>query len=197
VALCAFTVMSEIDLDDHAWIAVGVGLAVLAVSVLLWRNQDRPLQLLTAATGFGVTLGAAAALVDSPMWVGSLVLIILGSALAGGAAMHRIRPRMVAVGIGAVAAYVGAFMLSETSERLGSAMALLVAIALVSFALRDQMIPVLVIGVLGALIATQALLATTITGAASALVVTALGLVIVIAAIARGVRRSGQPPHHT
>jgi hypothetical protein len=194
VALFSFTVMSEIDPDEEAWIAVGVGVAVLTVSGLLWRNKDRPLQLLTAAVGFGVTLGALSALVDAPMWSASLVLLVLGSALAAGAAVHRIRPDMIAIAVGAIAAYVGAFMLSETNERLGSATALVVAIVVVAYALRVQMIPILVLGVLGSLIATQALLATTITGAASALVVTTLGLVIVIAAIARGVRSSGRSP---
>ena len=80
---------------------------------------------------------------------------------------------------------------------LGSATALVVAIMVVAYALREQMIPILVLGVLGSLIATQALLATTITGAASALVVTTLGLIIVVAAIARGVRSSGQSPPNT
>lgn len=197
VALSAFAVMSEIDPDEEAWIAVGVGVAVFAVSAALWRNQDRPLQLLTGAIGLGVTLGALSGLVDSPLWVGSLVLLVLGSALAVGAALHHIRPRTIAVAVGAIAAYVGAFMLSDTNERLGSATALVVAIVVVAFALRDQMMPILVLGVLGSLIATQALLATTITGAASALVVTTLGLIIVVAAITRGVRSSGQPPDST
>lgn len=196
VALLAFTVMSEVDPDEEAWIGVSVGVSVFAVSAALWRNLDRPLQLLTAAAGFGVTLGALSAIADSPMWIASIVLLVIGGGLAAGAAMRRIQPRMIAIAIGAAAAYVGAFMLSETSERLGSATALIVAIVVVAYALREQMIPILVLGVLGSLIATQSLLATTITGAASALVVTTLGLIIVVAAIARGVRSSGQSPHN-
>lgn len=196
VALFAFTVMSQIDPDEEAWMAVGVGVAVLAVSAVLWRNLERPLQLLTAAIGFGVTLGALAALTDSPMWIASLVLLVIGGGLATGAAMLRIQPRGIAFAVGAVAAYVGAFMLSEINERLGSATALMVAIVVVAYALRGQMIPILVLGVLGSLVATQSLLATTITGAASALVVTTLGLIIVVAAIARGVHNSGHSPHN-
>jgi len=197
VALSAFTIMSEIDPDEEAVAAIGVGVAALVVSAVLWRNLDRPLQLLTAAIGFSVTLGGLSALVDSPMWIGSVVLLVLGSGLAAGAALHRIEPRMIAIAIGSIAAYVGAFMLSETNERLGSVTALAVAIVVVAFALSEQMIPILVLGVIGSLIATQALLATTITGAASALIVAALGLIIVVAAIARGARSSGQPPHAT
>jgi hypothetical protein len=196
VALSAFTVMSQIDPSEKAWIAVGVGVSVLAVSAALWRNLDRPLQLLTAAIGFGVTLGAVSALADSPMWIASIVLLVIGGGLAAGAAMRRIQPRMISIAVGTTAAYVGAFMLSETNERLGSATALFVAIVVVAYALREQMIPILVLGVLGSLVATQSLLATTITGAASALVVTTLGLVIVVAAIARGVSSSGRSPHN-
>ncbi|MFC2153338.1 DUF2157 domain-containing protein [Actinomycetota bacterium] len=197
VALFAFTVVAQIDPDEEGWIAAGVGVTVFGVSAVLWRNLDRPLQLLTTAIGFGVTLGALSALTDSPMWIASIVLLIIGGGLAAGAAMRRIQPRMIAVAVGTVAAYVGAFMLSETNERLGSAAALVVAIVVVAYALGDQMIPILVLGVLGSLIATQALLATTITGAASALVVTTLGLIIVVAAITRGVRSSGKSPHNT
>lgn len=192
VALSALAIMTEVGPDDEALVGVVVGTAVLVVSAVLWRNDDRPLQLLTAAIGFSVTLAALSAVADSPMWVSSGVLLVLGAALGVGAALGRIQPRMMTIAIGSVAAYVGGFMLSDISDRLGTAAALAVAVVVVAFGLRERLVPILVMGVIGALIATQGLLATTIEGAASALVVTAIGLVIVVVAIVRGVRSSDE-----
>jgi hypothetical protein len=193
VAISAFAILTQIDPDDDGVIAVGVGAAVLVVSAALWRNADRPLQMLTTAIGFGITFGGLSALMpDTPVWVGSIVLMGVGFVLAAGAALHRIQPRMPVIAVGSLGAYVGALMLSETSERLGSAVALVVAIIVVAFALRERMVPILVLGVGGSLIATQGLLATTFTGAGSALIVTGIGLLIVVIAIARGVRGHGE-----
>jgi hypothetical protein len=198
VAIATFAMIKEIDPDNDGAVALGVGAAVLAVSLVLWRNMDRPLQLLTTAIGFAVVVGGLSELIDPPVWLSSLILVAVGAGLAGGAAVRRIEPRVAALCVGSVSAYVGGILLTDTSERLGTAVALVIAILVVVVALHERIVPVLVLGVGGSLIATQGLLATTFTGAASALIVTALGVAIVFGAIVHSVRghdaTSATPP---
>lgn len=193
VAITAFAAGRELWPDDDAMVAIVVGAAVLAVSIGLWRNGDRPLQLLSGAVGFGIALGGIAGLTDPPMWVMSVVLMATGAGLVVGAIRDVVRPHVIALGLGAVGAYVGGFMLTDVSERLGAAVALAIAIVAVVVALSDRTVPILVLGVAGALIATQGLLATTFTGALSALIVTALGVAIVIGVVVHSMRRPAGP----
>lgn len=188
VATGVFAVMKEIDPDNDGIIPLVVGLAVLAVGLGLWRNLARPLQLVTVAVGFAISLAGLGELIDPPAWVGGLVLLAVGLPLAAGAALHKIEPRLLALSIGAIAAYIGAFTFGELSEPVGPAAALLIGIAVIGLALRESLIPLLTLGVIASLIATQALLATTFTDAVSALVVTLLGLAIVIAAVVKSRR---------
>jgi hypothetical protein len=189
VAMGAFAVMKEIDPDNDGAVAIVVGASVFAVSVALWRNLARPVQLVTAAIGLGITLGGLGEMTDSPDWVAGLVLMSAGFALAGGAATRKLEPRQFGLSIGAVAAYSGGFLLASISEIAGPAVALAIAILVLVFGLRERLIPLLVLGVAGSLIATGNLIATAFTGALAAFVVTLLGFAIVVTAIGRTIRR--------
>lgn len=185
VAIVVGVVVDEIDPRDGAWLVLAVGLAVFVTGMTLWRNLDRPLQLVTAAIGFAFAFGAAGELLDTEVWIGGIVAIAIGAVLAIGAIADRFRPPLVALVVGGVSAYVGAFMLGDYNRHLGPAIALVVASALVVHSLQRGLVPVLVLAVIGALIATQALLSTTFTGAVSSLIVTLIGLAIVVAVIMR------------
>lgn len=190
VAITSLAVLREFDPANEGLIPLVTGLAVLAVSLGLWRNLTRPMQLLTAAVGAGLSLGGLGELLDTPGWVRSLVLMVLGLTFAVAAALRKVRPRLLAVGVGAFGAFIGAFMLQDLSEHLGPAAALAVAIGLVWFALRERMVPLLVGGVIGSLVSMQALMTTTFTEAVSAVVVTVLGVAIVAYAIIQTLRRA-------
>lgn len=197
VAMAVFPIIKEIRSDDDGVVAVTVGASVLAVSLALWRNRERPLQLITAVIGFGVVLGGLADITESPEWVGSIVLMAAGLSLAGGAVFRRLQPRLLAIGLGFVLAYIGGSMLASTSELLGPSVALAIAVLAVVIGLRERFVPLLVIGVAGSLIATGGLLSTAFDGLVAALVVTLLGLAIVATAIARTLRKprtEGQLP---
>jgi hypothetical protein len=188
IAIAMAAVMQEIEPEDEAVTAIAIGIPIMAVSLGLWRNLDRPLQVVAAAIGFAVTTFGLVELADVSPWVAGVVFLAFGAAVAIGAISDLVKPRLVALGVGSFGAYIGGFMLGDLNEHVGPAVALLVAIAATAFALRDRLIPLLVAGVVGALIATQALLATTFSGAVAALVVTLLGIVIVGVTIARTVR---------
>lgn len=176
VAMASAVVAAEVEPSDDGWIVVAAGVPVMLLGLGLWRNLDRPLQLLTAVIGLGLTLGGVGAITGIPSWVGGLVVLALGLIVGELAIAHVLEPRLPAALIGGIGAYVGAMTLSDLDERLGSAVSLVVAVVMMAVALREHLTPLLAIGVLGALIATQALLATTFTGAAASLVVTLLGL---------------------
>lgn len=187
-AMLVGLVVDEYGPDRSEWAAVAVGVALAAVGVGLWRNLDRPLQLLTAATGVLVAFLAAADLVGLRVWVGGTVFIVLGSVVAIAAAAGRLRPRLVGIVVGAVGAYGGAIALDDLDRHLGPVTALVVGLVVVAGALLGREMLLLVLGVFGTLIATQALLATTLSGAASSALVAVLGLVVVIVAIGRTAR---------
>jgi hypothetical protein len=190
MAMAVGVAMSEVDPRDAAWTLLAVGAPVLVVGLALWRNRDRPLQLLTFAAGVGMTLGAVGDLTDTEPWVGGAALVVLGTLFALVAGFHRLTPRLVALVTGAFGAYVGGFLLGELNDHLGPAAAVVVAMAVVTFALAERTMPVLAIGVVGALIATWEILRTTFDGVMASTIVTLIGLAIVILVIERA-RRSG------
>ncbi len=69
VALAVGGVVDEIDPVDAAWFPFTIGIAVLAIGTGLWRNLERPLQLLTAGVGVILAGGGLVALTDLSMWI--------------------------------------------------------------------------------------------------------------------------------
>lgn len=172
--------------------AIVIGGVVWLVSVTLWRNdRERGLQLLTTVTGAAIAAVGVWNVAEIPVWRGGVV--VWGVALLFGvaAAVGRVRPRLFGLAAAGIVAMLGAAMLSDLDEHLGPAMAAVTAAIVVVFALVDRSMPLLVLGIVGFLIATQALLATTFTGLLGSSIVTLLGLAIVVVII---VRARGQSP---
>lgn len=174
--------------DDRGWVLLAAGVAVLAVGLALWRNLERPLQLLTAVVGFVLVLAGIGGLVRIPSWVGSTVLMVVGGLVALFAGLDRLAPRTLATAVGAVGAFVGAMAFGDVNEHVGPLAALAVAALLVVHALVTGRVPLLVVGVIGTLIATQAALMTTFDGAMASMIVALLGLAVVVIAVLVSVR---------
>ena len=183
VGMAVGVVVHEIDSEAGGWLAVLIGLPVLTIGLTLWRNLDRALQFLTGAAGYAIVLGGLADLLDLRTWHAGLVLIATGVLFAFGAAVRRLEPRLIVLATGVLGAYAGAVMLGDYNEHLGPAMALVTAASLIAFSLRERIVPLLALGVVASLIATQALLATTFTGALASTIVALLGLLVVVAAV--------------
>ena len=170
---------------DTGVAACAIGVAVAAIGLGLWRNLDRPLQLLTTAVGIGTTIGGLIEVGNLPPWRVGIAVWLLAASFFGVATRGSLRPRLFALMTGAAGAMLAAAMLGDLDERLGPAVAAGTAAAVVVFALWDDSLPMLVAGVIGFLIAVQALLATTFTGVASSGVVTLFGLAVVVVALVR------------
>lgn len=178
--------------DDGRLLLV-IGSPILLIGVLLWRNLDRPLQFLTAVTGSAICLAGVgqaldleAAEVGAAVWlIGALFgLLTLGVSL---------EPRTIALVTAAFTSWFGAMILMDWNDRLAPVLAAATASAGVVVGIRERAVPVLVVGVITFLIAIQALLQTTFSGAWSSLVVAVIGLLLVIAAVFRA-RPSDREP---
>lgn len=184
-----FVAISLHELDVQANIvAVFVGIVVVLLGASLWRNLDRPLQLISVVVGAGVALGGFMDLTGWPVWSAGTVVWTAGAALFVVAALGVIHPRVVGELTGYVVAMIGASMLSDLDEQLGPAVAAVTAAIVIATGLRWGSRPLLIAGVIGALFAVQALLQTTFTSIASAGIVTLIGLAIVAVVIVRARR---------
>ena len=193
VALAIGVLLDGLDADaGTAALVIGVVVAVLGVE--LWRNEDRPLQLLTTAVGVGVASGGVVDVSNVPVWRAAFVVWPVAAVWFWAAATGRLRPRLVGLAAGFAGAMIGAAMLGDLDAHAGPAAATLTAAAVVVFALADHSQPVLVIGVIGFLVAVQTLLASTFTSVISSGLVTLIGLAIVVAVVLRARTPPAPPP---
>jgi hypothetical protein len=90
-----------------------VGLTVLITSVLLWRNQNRPLQFLSAVTGFILTVcgGASVARVHVSSTELALFTVLCALALAV-SSLLKLRPALTALVVAEIGCGVGSLALS-------------------------------------------------------------------------------------
>jgi len=188
VGLVAGALVETIAFEEPGWNLVVIGVPVLAVGALLWRNLDRPLQVLTTAVGAGFVLGGIGALVSLPPWIGGILVWLAAIAIGALAVTRRLRPELYVLAVAAVAAMIGAVMLADVSELAASIAATITAAGIVAVGLARHLVPILVIGVIAFLQGLQGLLMMTLNGALASAVVAVAGLVVVIVVIARSTR---------
>lgn len=192
VAFAVGLVVDRVGDVSEEMVVIVPGLAVVAAGGAVWRNRSRPLEFLSIVAASVAVTFATVSLLDLSVWVGGAALLVFGTLLAVASALGVARPSEFGVVVGAIVAYAGAFAWSDVDERLGAMVALAVALTLVAFATRRDEPLALVFGVVGALIATQAVLATTFDGALAAAVVALLGVVLVVGVIVRSIRRAAR-----
>lgn len=184
VALASGTIVNEIR-PDSPWMAVGVGVPIALIGAGLWRNLERPLQLITLAIGVSTAAGGVASLVDLAPWHGAAPVWLLGAGCWALTMRATVRPTVVARALASIALLGGAFMLCDLTVRFGAAAALATAALVIVLALRMHHTLVLVIGVIGALEAVQALVQSTFHGPAGGAVVALTGLAMVVLIVLR------------
>jgi hypothetical protein len=188
VALTLGAAVDAAAFEEAGWNLVIIGLPVLAIGATLWRNRDRPLQVLTTAVGAGLTLGGIGALLSTPPWIGGILVWLAAIGIGALAIDQRLRPELYVLAVAAIAAMIGAVMLADTSELTASIAATITGAGIVAVGLARHFVPILVIGVIAFLQALQGLLMMTLSGALASAVVAVTGLVVVIIVIARSTR---------
>ena len=188
VALSVGALVDTAAFDDPGWNVLIVGLPILTIGAALWRNLDRPLQVLTTAVGAGLTLGGIGALLSTPPWIGGILVWLAAIGIGALAIAQRLRPELYVLAVAAVAAMIGAVMLADVSELTASIAATITAAGIVAVGLARHLVPILVIGVIAFLQSLQGLLMMTLNGALASAVVAVAGLAVVIVVIARSTR---------
>ncbi len=193
VAMAAAVIMNEFDPSDDTWAAIAIGLPVLAIGLGLWRNLDRPLQLLTAVVGFGITLGGIGALIEVSLWVAAPAVWMIAAVFCAVAALDYVHPRLIALAIGAIGVMVGAVMFSGVSENVSAVVAMFTAALVVAYSLHDRSLPLLAIGMVEFFWATMSSMATLLTGMVARLIAVLIGLAVVtyVALRAQRIGRGG------
>jgi hypothetical protein len=188
VALSVGALVDTAAFQDPGWNVLIIGLPILTIGVALWRNLDRPLQVLTTAVGAGLTLGGIGALLATPPWIGGILVWLAAIAVGALAVTQRLRPELYVLAVAAIGAMVGAVMLTDVSELVGAIAATITAAGVVAVGLARHLVPILVIGVIAFLQSLQGLLMMTLNGALGSAVVAVAGLVVVIVVISRSTR---------
>jgi hypothetical protein len=190
-AMTAVVVTNWIDPREDAWFAVAIGLTVAVLGLGLWRNKDRPLQMLTAAGGSLVAYAGILQLTDVSVWIAAPVLQAGSVAFGAWAALDHVRPRLVALMASGVGLMVGALLYSDASERFSAIATVVSAALIVVFALFDRSWPIVALGLLGFFIGTTALMQAVLNNTLSRFVALVLGL-LVVAYVAVRAQRMGR-----
>jgi hypothetical protein len=192
IALAAGAVVNQIDPRDEGWFGVAIGLPVLAIGIGLWRNLDRPLQLLTAVVGLFIVYAGISGLVDVSVWIASPM--IWGASLVFGvlAALGHVKPRTMALITAAAGLMVGSLTLADESDRLAAIVAVATAAGIVAYALVDRSWPLVGVGLFAFFVAITNMMQTVLQGMAARLVAVLLGLVVV-GGVAVRAQRAGRP----
>jgi hypothetical protein len=190
VALTLGAVLDAAAFEEPGWNLLIIGVPVGALGAALWRNRDRPLQVLTTAVGAGLAIGGVGALLAIPPWIGGIIVWTTALVVGALAIAQVFRPEVYVLAVAAISSMIGAVMLSDVSELTASVAATITAAGIVAVGLARHLVPILVIGVIAFLQSLQGLLITTVNGALGAAVVAVVGLVLVIIVIARSTRGS-------
>lgn len=187
-ALAVVVLVDAIDPADEAWWTIAVGAVVAALGVGLWRNRDRPLQLVTTAIGVATFVGGWFELFGVAIWSVAIVTWIVSAGFGAIAAIDGIRPRATALAIAAVGMMIGAFQFAERSERIAAFVAVGSAAVIVVVGLVERSWPLVGIGLVAFLFAVIMLMGTVLEGTIARLVAVLAGLAVVVAVTVRAER---------
>lgn len=187
VAIGVTVVLDRWSFEEEAWNFVVLGVPIATIGIGLWRNLDRPLQMLTAVLGVALVVGGIGALVELSPWVGGLAVWATSVAAGSQALAGRLRPEVYVLAAASIAAIISASALGELNTHLGPAFAAITAAGVVAIGLMQHRNSILVIGVLGFLQSLTAVLATTFSGPVGAMGVAVVGLVLVVVVLQRSI----------
>jgi hypothetical protein len=196
VAMTTAVAVDRISGSRAGWTLLATGLAVLAVSVPLWRNLERPLQFLTSVagtvmTGVGavlvVNLHPNVLLVGILVWGASVVLGILG--------VEVLHPSVLVIVVAELGLLESTMAISTSSRAFGIALGLVSAAVAVGVGLWMKQPPVTAVGVIGFFVFLVRLLSEYLHGAGTVLAAFLIGVALVSAAIWRATHQGTTRRH--
>jgi len=173
-----------------------VGFAVLLLSVVLWRNKERPLQFLSAVVG--LTLAASGVGVVGHLHATSSeisLLVWLAAAAIGLMSLQMLRPALTGLVVAEFGTLVGAFALSFPNHLAGVALGLVSSIAAVVVGLAIERPPIIIVGAVGFFMFDIRVFTLYLRSEGMALAAFLIGLAVVVVALWRAVRGNGLVAH--
>ncbi len=127
-----------------------VGLAVLLMNVVLWRNQERPLQFLSAIIGLALTVSGFGIVGHLRATPSEVALLVWCSAVAIGLmSLQMLRPALTGLVVAEVGSLVGAVALSFPNHLAGVALGVASTSAAVAVGLALERAVIIVVGAVG------------------------------------------------
>ncbi len=192
VAMSTATAVDRIGSHNPGWTLLVTGLVVLALSVGLWRNLERPLQFLSSVVGLGLTVGGLVNLVNwQPSVTTANALLWLVAVALGLLAINIIHPSLVATVLAQGGLFITALAVTTSSRALGMALGLVGAAAGVGLGLSKRRPPVVAVGVLSFFVFVVRLLSFYLRGPGTMLVAFVLGVALVGVVIWRATQSRG------
>jgi hypothetical protein len=134
----------------HGLTLLFVGVVVLVLGSLLWRNLERPLQFLSTVLGVALTLGGVGTVARLHATSTEVALLVWFLAIAVGLmSLQMLRPARTALAVGAIGGFVGALALSFPNHLGGVLLGLVSTLGAVGVGWAVERPPIMVIGALG------------------------------------------------
>ncbi len=199
VAMSTAVVVDRIGGRQASWTLLVTGLAVLGVSVGLWRNLDRPLQFLSSVLGFALTLAGVVQFTHrepSALVVGTFVWT--AGAVLGALALRYVRPALLAILVAQAALFIGGMAMIASQGRLvGFVLGFLGTVAGVALGISKRETPIIVAGIVSFFVFVLRVLSYYLRGPGTILVSFILGVALVGVVILRATSsRSGHASGH-
>jgi hypothetical protein len=163
-----------------------VGVAVLALSAVLWRNLDRPLQFLSTLIGLALTLSSLGTVARLHPTSTEVSLLVWFLAMAVGLmSLQMLRPAPTALVVAELGSFVGAFALSFPNHLGGVLLGLTSTLIAVAIGFILERPPIVVLGALGFFMFDFRVFSIYLRSTSAALGAFVLGLVLVFVALWR------------
>ena len=184
VAMMTAVIVGPAAVGHHGLTSLCVGVVVLALSAVLWRNRDRPLQFLSTLLGVALTLGALDTVAKLHPTSSEVALFVWFSAISVGLmSLQMLRPARTGIVVAEIGSFVGAFALSFPNHLGGVLLGLFSALCATGIGFVLERPPIIVIGAIGFFMFDFRLFAVYLHSASTALGAFILGLALIVVAL--------------
>lgn len=196
VAIATAAIIDRVGHHDRGLSLFVVGFAVLLLSVVLWRNQEQPLQFLSAIVGLTLTASGVGVVGHLHATSSETALLVWFAAAAIGLmSLQMLRPALTGLAVAEFGTLVGAFALSFPNHLAGVTLGLVSSIAAVVVGLAIERPPIIVVGALGFFMFDIRVFTLYLRSEGMALAAFVIGLVVVVVSLWRAVRGKGIALH--